>query len=102
FFSRRRRDTRLVSDWSSDVCSSDLLQNALDVLPLSRFPERDETGMLLGRELLDIVIRHKHPGRELASKIVEMLAEQADVLRRARSEERRVGRGCRWGGRRCL
>src|SRR5262249_60110864 len=24
FFSSRRRNTRLVSDWSSDVCSSDL------------------------------------------------------------------------------
>ena len=24
FFSSRRRHTRLVSDWSSDVCSSDL------------------------------------------------------------------------------
>src|SRR5258706_7498716 len=29
FFSSRRRHTRLVSDWSSDVCSSDLFcQNA--------------------------------------------------------------------------
>src|SRR5438046_10145148 len=27
FFSSRRRHTRLVSDWSSDVCSSDLEQN---------------------------------------------------------------------------
>src|SRR5438046_3298881 len=27
FFSSRRRHTRLVSDWSSDVCSSDLLQS---------------------------------------------------------------------------
>src|SRR5258706_4863866 len=26
FFSSRRRHTRLVSDWSSDVCSSDLLE----------------------------------------------------------------------------
>src|SRR5215213_7274746 len=26
FFSSRRRHTRLVSDWSSDVCSSDLIQ----------------------------------------------------------------------------
>src|SRR5262249_58307885 len=26
FFSSRRRHTRLVSDWSSDVCSSDLRQ----------------------------------------------------------------------------
>ena len=26
FFSSRRRHTRLVSDWSSDVCSSDRVQ----------------------------------------------------------------------------
>src|SRR5262245_63728489 len=29
FFSSRRRHTRCLSDWSSDVCSSDLQQNAL-------------------------------------------------------------------------
>src|SRR5258706_1593785 len=28
-FSSRRRHTRLVSDWSSDVCSSDLLDRVL-------------------------------------------------------------------------
>src|SRR5438046_10404358 len=28
FFSSRRRHTRLVSDWSSDVCSSDLPRRA--------------------------------------------------------------------------
>src|SRR5438046_9198856 len=28
FFSSRRRHTRLVSDWSSDVCSSDLAEPA--------------------------------------------------------------------------
>src|ERR1019366_5340887 len=32
FFSSRRRHTRLVSDWSSDVCSSDLSDRSL-VLP---------------------------------------------------------------------
>src|SRR5258706_8413302 len=34
FFSSRRRHTRLVSDWSSDVCSSDLLlrRTAIDWL----------------------------------------------------------------------
>jgi len=31
FFSSRRRHTRLVSDWSSDVCSSDLLAVRLEV-----------------------------------------------------------------------
>ena len=38
FFSSRRRHTRLVSDWSSDVCSSDLLAAAppLFILPISR------------------------------------------------------------------
>src|SRR5258706_9437675 len=30
FFSSRRRHTRLVSDWSSDVCSSDLLPVAFN------------------------------------------------------------------------
>src|SRR6476619_8209132 len=30
FFSSRRRHTRLVSDWSSDVCSSDLLKGQFD------------------------------------------------------------------------
>src|SRR5262249_58628780 len=29
FFSSRRRHTRLVSDWSSDVCSSDLVDEAV-------------------------------------------------------------------------
>src|SRR5438093_2995982 len=34
FFSSRRRHTRLVSDWSSDVCSSDLLlAERLDLAP---------------------------------------------------------------------
>src|SRR5205814_5217642 len=28
FFSSRRRHTRCLSDWSSDVCSSDLIMNA--------------------------------------------------------------------------
>src|ERR1035441_10988280 len=29
FFSSRRRHTRCLSDWSSDVCSSDLYQQAV-------------------------------------------------------------------------
>src|SRR5438093_11460057 len=31
FFSSRRRHTRLVSDWSSDVCSSDLIDETLTI-----------------------------------------------------------------------
>src|SRR5256885_4660191 len=33
FFSSRRRHTRLQGDWSSDVCSSDLLLTGLALLP---------------------------------------------------------------------
>src|SRR5262249_39421131 len=36
FFSSRRRHTRLVSDWSSDVCSSDLLRLALAAEDMDR------------------------------------------------------------------
>src|SRR5262245_64746633 len=40
FFSSRRRHTRCLSDWSSDVCSSDLLAAALplDVRDRGREP----------------------------------------------------------------
>src|SRR5437899_1819017 len=34
FFSRRRRHTRCLSDWSSDVCSSDLASSSR--LPVAR------------------------------------------------------------------
>src|SRR5437016_10254096 len=36
FFSSRRRHTRLVSDWSSDVCSSDLLVTSLSIFGFLR------------------------------------------------------------------
>src|SRR5256884_697351 len=35
FFSSRRRHTRCSRDWSSDVCSSDLMNSAFRALPLS-------------------------------------------------------------------
>src|SRR5256884_9596075 len=34
FFSSRRRHTRCSRDWSSDVCSSDLLEGRIQALPL--------------------------------------------------------------------
>src|SRR6266516_7455363 len=35
FFSSRRRHTRSYGDWSSDVCSSDLLPKAVNIAPTS-------------------------------------------------------------------
>src|SRR5438874_7421820 len=72
FFSSRRRHTRSLRDWSSDVCSSDLLVD-----------HRGPTAERLS--LRTAWIGSKHVGPE------------CDVSRRgrARSEERRVGKECR-------
>src|SRR5438093_3648073 len=70
FFSSRRRHTRLVSDWSSDVCSSDLVQCRLDVERTVYAPE---------------VERDRR--------------QDAPVQARIRSEERRVGKECRYSSR---
>src|SRR5438046_9780301 len=79
FFSSRRRHTRLVSDWSSDVCSSDL-----------------DKGALPGGEgcfgFLDLALQLGN------RQLVGMPALGLVLLQR--SEERRVGKEgrCRWAG----
>src|SRR5256885_8792516 len=74
FFSSRRRHTRLQGDWSSDVCSSDLL---------------GAPGIALGSSIGAFVNTTLHL-RDLSARI-------GNVLRGAdwRSEERRVGKECR-------
>src|SRR5438093_3625613 len=66
FFSSRRRHTRLVSDWSSDVCSSDL-NVGLRKIGLRRSPASPDTW--------EIFVAARNYG--------------------VRSEERRVGKECR-------
>src|SRR5437879_11069571 len=82
FFSSRRRHTRYIGDWSSDVCSSDLL----------RSQGKDDQASQAGSELPD--------------KIDTDNAQHAGILSKygidpgnIRSEERRVGKECRaaWG-----
>ena len=48
FFSSRRRHTRLVRDWSSDVCSSDLLSVTLIKSFYGRLPAHRATVSGLG------------------------------------------------------
>src|SRR2546422_10498795 len=107
FFSSRRRHTRCSRDWSSDVCSSDLLAEvAVDPHDLAgglhlRSEDRVHPGELYEREdrLLDGDVR------ELAVVVrdirLERVAEDGarrDLRERQRSEERRVGKECtsRW------
>src|SRR5438309_8006515 len=77
FFSSRRRHTRWNCDWSSDVCSSDLLlvsQYKPTMAPAALIPKAT-------------VLRA--PGRSRGVKV-------------PRSEERRVGKSVDLGGRRII
>src|SRR5262245_64278747 len=56
FFSSRRRHTRCLSDWSSDVCSSDLAPSTADVTvqwTTAAFPPRPGGAALPGAEYLE-------------------------------------------------
>src|SRR5690349_23225064 len=78
FFSSRRRHTRSLRDWSSDVCSSDLWQNV--VVTQGKVPE---------------VLAEAAPDR-IAFLHIDMNDAEAELgALRTRSEERRVGKECR-------
>src|SRR5689334_6981000 len=87
FFSSRRRHTRWNCDWSSDVCSSDLLR------PGVRARGSDDQAVAAGGDLRDgRVPNHRRVGvRRLAGEVVDLVAVEA-----VRSEERRVGKECRY------
>src|SRR5262245_65229337 len=74
FFSSRRRHTRCLSDWSSDVCSSDL----------KYLTERGITGEIA-----------KHWQLGYAPNEWDALGSWARAQGYERSEERRVGKECR-------
>src|SRR5699024_11806195 len=81
FFSSRRRHTRSKRDWSSDVCSSDLLGNG-EPCGLRRV-------LYVGHDGLRVQRRESgcggYEGLDFA------------LGRKVRSEERRVGKGWRSG-----
>src|SRR2546430_11580316 len=88
FFSSRRRHTRFDCDWSSDVCSSDLVEEAgvpragsFVKVPRILFQERRQDGA--ADEGAD--------GRVSIGGAVAL----GITLRTLRSEERRVGKECR-------
>src|SRR5436189_5746341 len=89
FFSSRRRHTRYIGDWSSDVCSSDLLAFvAGDQWKHARRGERNEPG---GKRQC-----RRPPRRQ--SRLNDVCCEQSVLSLWApsdRSEERRVGKECR-------
>src|SRR5205814_7418490 len=91
FFSSRRRHTRCLSDWSSDVCSSDLLAAiAVGVIALV-WPGRTllVLGVLFGIYLLISGVM------EIVAAFGDHISAGMRVLNVIRSEERRVGKECR-------
>src|SRR5204863_5196019 len=85
FFSSRRRHTRSLRDWSSDVCSSDL-----GGIPFFRVDDRLESWIDTQRFTSLRVSQHTNEGRYHRERHVEFFPE--------RSEERRVGKECRARG----
>src|SRR5256885_5108530 len=88
FFSSRRRHTRLQGDWSSDVCSSDLVL-------------ADCWLMLLTRSFGVQVNNINQQSAKTVSSITTVdlggisKIEETFCVLLARSEERRVGKECR-------
>src|SRR5437764_11873875 len=88
FFSSRRRHTRYIGDWSSDVCSSDLA-TCLAIRDME----------LAGIDVVtDGEIRRESYSNHFATALEGIdLANPGSVPGRGgrRSEERRVGKECR-------
>src|SRR3546814_20138279 len=80
-----------ISDWSSDVCSSDLL--------LVNFAQFGLNGNRTANEDSSHLCRHNTIGIALEQDVTKFIFGIADTtghggLRYARSEERRVGKEC--------
>src|SRR5205814_4818674 len=95
-FSSRRRHTRCLSDWSSDVCSSDLvpLLFASGAGAVSRFSIGIVVivGMLVGTLFTLFVVPAVYT---FVAKDHNTASQSDRAQQLARSEERRVGKECR-------
>src|SRR5205807_5887084 len=85
FFSSRRRHTRLQGDWSSDVCSSDLI-SILKICLCAIW------------RLLRSIKRCSLWSQRLTSLCRVLILQYVMLTKRSRSEERRVGKECRSQG----
>src|SRR5256885_4468027 len=75
FFSSRRRHTRLQGDWSSDVCSSDLLADQIKLA----FNRLDSTNRLKG-VVLDLRFADGQDYSTAASLVDRFLTREQPIL----------------------
>src|SRR5207253_3590437 len=97
FFSSRRRHTRWPRDWSSDVCSSDLLLRPRPKWPRDRYAAEqcDERASFIKK-----LVGHEAVATGLSSTEKPRSAKRLRRRRACvsgRSEERRVGKEWRGG-----
>src|SRR5256886_4260769 len=86
FFSSRRRHTRFDCDWSSDVCSSDLIAHPITIcMPIA---QTFLIAFCSNLQLYSILNFSIHPEFMMARQNLGHCIRQ-------RSEERRVGKECR-------
>src|SRR5947207_6238725 len=90
FFSSRRRHTRSLCDWSSDVCSSDL---GLVATRVPQDPAAQPQGLRMGLEPEGAIERQQR-----AVAIAQPEGSVPQLVPDERSEERRVGKECRSRG----
>src|SRR5207245_8479171 len=90
FFSSRRRHTRCYRDWSSDVCSSDLLAHAVHAAHLAGILHRD---LKPANILLADVVENDSTRSTVTLPWVPKITDFG-LAKKMRSEERRVGKEC--------
>src|SRR5690606_41033303 len=96
FFSSRRRHTRFSRDWSSDVCSSDLVEQAVAAFERALLLTPERTPLLLSYAQAQILLADDNSLARAGRAVARVLSKEPQN----RSEERRVGKGCRARGER--
>src|SRR5207253_8681953 len=87
FCASRRRHTRWPRDWSSDVCSSDLLMTA--------FASREGNSAFDCNRKARLMPRGQQLSNRQASNYFLLASSNSRRTQSNRSEERRVGKECR-------
>src|SRR5256885_15872245 len=97
FFSSRRRHTRLQGDWSSDVCSSDLIERYLLTWLGLAVPRGVRLILIFDRGYarVELIKDLKHGQQPFLIRGRRKVIVRTKVRGRQRSEERRVGKECR-------
>src|SRR3546814_4387090 len=100
FFKQKKAYEMRISDWSSDVCSSDLSRESL-----SHCPGTNGTPGAMARSLsltasasIRAACKHKNRSQwshsQIQGRLLPVLRKALGAMHNLRSEERRVGKEC--------